>query len=64
MSPGIRRLNCAGPGMTSKSLPEALGGLTKRPGGRTGGAFAELLEPPTLKVQSCLTSRLRNSGIA
>eukprot|EP00969_Alexandrium_andersonii_P210028 9278129-Alexandrium_andersonii.AAC.1 len=44
MVPGARILNCAGPGMASKPLPKAPEGSMNWPGGRAGGAFAELLE--------------------
>eukprot|EP00969_Alexandrium_andersonii_P214200 9458988-Alexandrium_andersonii.AAC.1 len=38
--PGIRLLKCAGPGMASKTLPEAPEGSTKWPGECAGGVFA------------------------
>eukprot|EP00969_Alexandrium_andersonii_P257446 11381629-Alexandrium_andersonii.AAC.1 len=44
MAPGVRRLNCAGPGPASTSLPEALEGWTKRPGQSAGGVFALCLK--------------------
>eukprot|EP00969_Alexandrium_andersonii_P144662 6397165-Alexandrium_andersonii.AAC.1 len=40
MAPGVRSLNCAGPGTASKSLPEVAQGWRKRPVGRARGAFA------------------------
>eukprot|EP00969_Alexandrium_andersonii_P047582 2087953-Alexandrium_andersonii.AAC.1 len=49
MAPGVRSLNCVGPGTASESLPAApKGGLC------TGGAFAELLEQQTPKVWKLL----------
>eukprot|EP00969_Alexandrium_andersonii_P196816 8694943-Alexandrium_andersonii.AAC.1 len=61
MHNGSRRskLNFAGPGTTSTSLPEAPEGWTQQPGGRPGGAFAELLEQQTPKFRSCLNSQFQ-----
>eukprot|EP00969_Alexandrium_andersonii_P250328 11063064-Alexandrium_andersonii.AAC.1 len=52
MAPGVRSLNCTGPGRASRSLSEAPEGLAKRPCGRAGGAFEELLEQPTPKLRT------------
>eukprot|EP00969_Alexandrium_andersonii_P216467 9560824-Alexandrium_andersonii.AAC.1 len=60
-APGARSLNCAGPDTASKSLPTAPEGWTKRPGGRAGGVFAELLEQRTPTFRRCLNSQLRNT---
>eukprot|EP00969_Alexandrium_andersonii_P099456 4388348-Alexandrium_andersonii.AAC.1 len=59
MVPGARILKCAGPGLASKPPTKAPEGSTKRPGGRAGGAFAELLEQPSPEFRSCLNSQLR-----
>eukprot|EP00969_Alexandrium_andersonii_P111843 4939642-Alexandrium_andersonii.AAC.1 len=64
MAPGVRILNCAGPGMALKSLPEAPEGSTKRPRRHAGGAFAEVLEQPTSNISELLeqaTPEIRRS---
>eukprot|EP00969_Alexandrium_andersonii_P099964 4408802-Alexandrium_andersonii.AAC.1 len=53
MASRARSLSSAGPGAASECVPEAPEACERRPGGRAGGAFAELLERPTPWLLAC-----------